>query len=71
MKRTGLVCVFVMCALVIAPLFAKAAGPGPVKISTMTRVEGHTKIADNTGNYSGETYVYNMISLTRVLDTSV
>jgi hypothetical protein len=37
----------------------------------MTRVEGHTKIADNTGNYSGETYVYNMISLTRVLDTSV
>ncbi|MFH1538154.1 MAG: hypothetical protein ABIH66_04290 [bacterium] len=44
---------------------------GPTKFSTMTRVETHTKIGKkitgNTYNYSGETFGYQMISASRVL----
>jgi hypothetical protein len=72
MKKTVLVGIVALCAVLIAPLFAYGAGgPGPVKISTMTRVEGHTRIADINGNFSGQTYVYNMISATRQLEKSV
>jgi len=72
MKKTGMVSFAVLCAMMLAPLFAYGAdGPGPVKISTMTRVESHTKIADKNGNYGGDNYVYNMISLTRQLQKNV
>lgn len=71
MKKT-LICVFAMCAMALAPLCVKAAaGPGKVTVSGMSRVESHTKVADNSGNYGGEAYIYNMISLTRQLDTNV
>jgi len=72
MKKMWLVCGFVMCAMIIAPLMAVAAGgPGPVKISTMTRVESHTKVSDTNNGYSGQMYAYNMISATRQLQKNV
>jgi len=71
MRKAKLVCIAVICAVLFAPLFAYAGGPGPVKISTMSRVESHTKVADVNGNYGGETYIYNMISATRVLKSNV
>jgi hypothetical protein len=72
MRKTALASVAFLCAVVFSPLFAYGAdGPGPVKISSMTRVESHSKIADKNGNYGGETYVYNMISATRQLQKGV
>jgi hypothetical protein len=74
MKRAEMICIVALCAVVLAPLFAYgASGPGPVKITFMSRVESHTKVGDlnNPGVYSGNSYAYNMLSATRVLQKSV
>jgi len=72
MIRNVLVSVSMLIAMMITPLVAfSASGTGPVKISYMARVESHTKIADVNGNFGGESYAYNMISVVRKLDENV
>jgi hypothetical protein len=55
---------------VCAAMFGSAAlcATGPVKISTMTRVESHSKMDDGSGNYGSEVLGYQMVSLFRELD---
>ncbi|MEW5946789.1 MAG: hypothetical protein AB1742_11380 [bacterium] len=44
---------------------------GPVKITAMTRLESHSKISSSTGDFSPETFGYQMISLSRQLQKGV
>lgn len=70
MKRKKLYMAAIMLAFFALPMIAQAK-EGPVKITAMTRVESHSKVSDSVGNYSGESYEYTMISLTRSLDKNV
>ena len=48
-----------------------SAKPGPVVVTFMERVETHTDAVSATGNISGETYMYSLLSLYRKLDEGV
>jgi hypothetical protein len=71
MKKVKVIGAVLLLAVLALPVISRAGVVGPVKISAMTRVESHTKVADNVGNYGGEAYIYNMISMTRQLDKDV
>lgn len=65
--------VYVLSAalLLLAVFSAAALAEGPVKVSSITTAETHTKIGKKVSgtsySYSGETFIYEMISVTREL----
>ena len=70
---------FLTVVVLAAAMYSQAAlcQPGPVKINWMSRVETHSNISDGRlpsqprTDFSGETYLYSMISATRELQKSV
>lgn len=59
-------------AMAVALMCASAsAKPGPVTVTFMERVEAHSDAVSATGNISGETYMYSLLSLYRKLDEGV
>ncbi|MEW6202569.1 MAG: hypothetical protein AB1546_11365 [bacterium] len=50
---------------------ARGSEVGPVKISTSSGVESHSNISDAEGNFSGETYIVNVVSFNRQLQKNV
>ena len=60
-----------MCAGLVLAALPAMAQPGPVALTFMERVEAQTDASSSTGNVSGETFLYSMVSAFRKLDKDV